>query len=93
LLRLQLGGNFGPPPEQAVVNLWPTNGMYLTPGSVNGFSVDFLVDTGASTIALNIATAQRLGLDYLNGQKIGVKTASGISAALLCSEIGPSTGG
>ncbi len=81
LLGSQIGGDFGPPPEQTVVNLWPTNGMYLTPGSINGFSVDFLVDTGASAIALNIATAKRLGLNYLDGRRIGVKTASGVSGA------------
>lgn len=81
LLGSQVGTNFSPPPAQPVVSLWPTNGMYLTPGSVNGYSVDFLVDTGASAIALNAATAKRLGLDYLNGQKVGVKTASGISMA------------
>ncbi|MFW5451586.1 MAG: TIGR02281 family clan AA aspartic protease [Methylophagaceae bacterium] len=81
LLGSQIGGNFGPPPTQTVVSLWPTNGMYLTPGSINGFSVNFLVDTGASAIALNIATAKRLGLNYLNGQRIGVKTASGRSGA------------
>ncbi|MFW5425971.1 MAG: TIGR02281 family clan AA aspartic protease [Methylophagaceae bacterium] len=62
---------------QAEVNLWPTNGMYLTAGSVNGYTVDFLVDTGATAIALNAATAQRVGLDYLNAKKIGIKTASG----------------
>lgn len=27
-LSSQVGTNFGPPPAQAVVSLWPTNGMY-----------------------------------------------------------------
>lgn len=81
LLGTQIGGNFAPPPEQPKVALWPTNGMYLTPGSINGFTVDFLVDTGASAIALNAATAKRLGLNYLKGQKIGVKTAASIEIA------------
>jgi len=55
--------------------------MYLTPGSINGFSVDFLVDTGASAIALNAPTAKRLGIDYVKGEVIGVKTASRIEKA------------
>lgn len=80
-LGTRISTDFSPPVEQTVVSLWPTNGMYMTPGSVNGYSVDFLVDTGASAIALNAATAQRLDLDYLSGKKVGVKTASGIEVA------------
>lgn len=81
LLSSQISGTFAPAPASAVVTLWPTNGMYLTPGTVNGFSVDFVVDTGASSIALNIPTAKRLGLNYLKGKKVRVETASGLSAA------------
>ncbi len=81
LLGSHIGSNCTPPPEQPVVSLWPTNGMYLTPGSVNGYSVDFLVDTGASAIAINAATAKRLGLDYINNSPVGVKTASGVTHA------------
>jgi len=80
-LGSHIGSIYTPPIAQPMVSLWPTNGMYFTTGSVNGYSVDFLVDTGASAIALNAATAKRLDLDYLNGQKIGVKTASGVEAA------------
>ncbi|WP_438970522.1 retropepsin-like aspartic protease family protein [Methylophaga sp.] len=72
-----IGSHYTAAPEQPKVSLWPTNGMYQTTGTVNGYSVDFLVDTGASTIALNAATANRLGIDYYRGQKIGIRTASG----------------
>lgn len=81
LLGSHIGTSFGPPPTQPVVSLWPTNGMYVTPGNINGFSVDFLVDTGASSIALNAATARRLGLDYLTSRPVRVGTASGITVA------------
>ncbi len=73
----QIGGVFSPPPAQPRVSLWPSDGMYLTNGSINGYGVDFLVDTGASAVAINAATAKRLGIDYLNAPKIGVRTASG----------------
>lgn len=76
-LGSQIGGIFSPPDTQPMVSLWPTDGMYLTNGSINGYGVDFLVDTGASAVALNAVTAQRLGIDYLNAPKIGVRTASG----------------
>lgn len=81
LLGDHIGSHYTPPIERPVVSLWPNNGMYLTAGSVNGYSVDFLVDTGASAIALNAATAKRLGLDYLRGQRVGVRTASGSEIA------------
>ncbi|MEM7401677.1 MAG: TIGR02281 family clan AA aspartic protease [Pseudomonadota bacterium] len=54
------------------------NGMFKTTGSINGYTVDFLVDTGASVIALNSAMAKRLGLQYkLKGEQTVVVTASG----------------
>jgi aspartyl protease family protein len=80
-LGAHIGSHYAAPVEQPEVSIWPTNGMYLTTGSINGFSVDFLVDTGASGIALNGATARRLGLDYLRGRVIGVQTASGYEKA------------
>ena len=72
-----ISSNYSSTTAQAEVNLWPTNGMYHTTGIVNGYTVDFVVDTGASAIALNAATAQRVGLDYLKAKKILIKTASG----------------
>jgi aspartyl protease family protein len=72
-----ISSSFSSTTAQAEVNLWPTNGMYLTAGIVNGYTVDFVVDTGATAIALNAATATRVGLDYLEAKKILIKTASG----------------
>lgn len=53
-------------------------GMFTTVGSINGFPVNFLVDTGASSVAMNRKEADRLGIDYhLYGKPIGISTASG----------------
>lgn len=58
------------------------NGMYLTAGSINGSSVEFLVDTGATVITLNAHEARRLGIDVKReGQPIIVNTASSIVRA------------
>ena len=55
-------------------------GHYWVAGSVNGQSVQFLVDTGATSVALNDAHARRLGLDYrVIGRPLQVNTASGIT--------------
>lgn len=53
-------------------------GMFTTVGSINGMPVDFLVDTGATTIAMNSVQAKRLGIDYrVQGEPGVVMTASG----------------
>jgi aspartyl protease family protein len=57
-------------------------GMYLTYGSINGHSVRFLVDTGATTVALNANDARRLGIAYrLDGIPTRASTASGVARA------------
>ena len=80
-LNNRVGGVYSAPAEMPIVSIWPTNGMYLASGSVNGFTVDFMVDTGASVIAVNGETAKRLGLNYLDANQIGVRTASGVELA------------
>jgi aspartyl protease family protein len=57
----------------------PTNGRgdLVADGEVNGMPIRFLVDTGATLITLPAREASRLGLDYHNGQKITMETASG----------------
>ncbi|MCQ4348348.1 TIGR02281 family clan AA aspartic protease [Pseudomonas stutzeri] len=53
-------------------------GHYWVAGSINGQGVQFLVDTGASSVAMNEAQASRLGLDYrTRGQPMQVNTAGG----------------
>ena len=56
--------------------------MFQTTGSINGLPVQFLVDTGASSVAMNSAEARRLGIDYrVVGEETRVATASGIESA------------
>lgn len=55
-------------------------GHYWITGSVNGHNLPFLVDTGATSVALNEGQARRLGIDFrANGRLLQVNTASGIS--------------
>ena len=57
--------------------------MFRTTGSMNGYPVNFLVDTGASSIAMSSDQAKRLGINYkLNGKPTWVSTASGIERAV-----------
>jgi len=62
------------------IRLWPDpHGMYTTSGSINGQPVTFLVDTGATKVAMNAAQAKRLGIDYrIVGRPSLASTASGV---------------
>lgn len=56
-------------------------GHFVVEGQVNGGTVRFLVDTGATTIALSSADATRLGIDYRKGERGLVGTANGTATA------------
>jgi len=56
-------------------------GHFFTEGQVNGRATRFLVDTGATSVALPAAEARRLGLDYQAGSKGMVRTANGNAIA------------
>lgn len=59
-----------------------TTGMYTTVGSINGLPVSFLVDTGATQVAMNASQARRLGIDFhVIGTPAEVTTASGVERA------------
>jgi aspartyl protease family protein len=56
-------------------------GHFAAAGSLNGYPVTFLVDTGATAIAISAAEARRIGVDYRAGQAMGVQTAAGVVPA------------
>jgi len=58
-----------------------TRGHFVAMGSINGGSVRFLVDTGATLVTLPAAEARRLGINYLQGQRGQMQTANGVAAA------------
>ena len=52
-------------------------GMFRSIGTINGRTVRFLLDTGATTVAMNKSQARKLGVDYrMKGERIVVSTAS-----------------
>ncbi|MDF3868760.1 TIGR02281 family clan AA aspartic protease [Pseudomonas denitrificans (nom. rej.)] len=55
-----------------------TGGHYWVAGTINNQNAQFLVDTGATSIAMNEGQARRLGLDYrAGGTPMMASTASG----------------
>lgn len=60
-----------------------SGGHFLTQGQINGRAVTFLVDTGASTVAMSVADAERIGLAYKSGQPVRMNTANGVTSGWL----------
>jgi aspartyl protease family protein len=54
-----------------------SRGHFSTVGQINGASVRFVVDTGATLVSLSQAEAKRLGLDYQQGEPVTLNTANG----------------
>lgn len=52
-------------------------GHFTPQGTINGKPAQFLVDTGASLVAIGEPEAKRMGLPYLKGQRITMSTANG----------------
>ncbi|MES2909797.1 MAG: TIGR02281 family clan AA aspartic protease [Pseudomonadota bacterium] len=56
-------------------------GHFFAAGSVNGRAAQFMVDTGATAIAMSTSDADRAGINYKNGQQTLVGTANGTVTA------------
>ena len=55
-----------------------SRGHFITTGTINGNTVRFLVDTGASSVVLSTQEARRLGINYLAGARAFTQTANGV---------------
>ncbi len=67
-------------PESRAVQIYPVRGnMYAIVGSINGYPVNFIVDTGATFVSMNERHARRLGIDFaVDGRPAMAQTASGV---------------
>jgi len=60
------------------MTLYPnSHGAYVTHGFINKKPAEFIIDTGATIVAMSSQTADRLGIDYKNGRQGYASTASG----------------
>lgn len=53
------------------------HGHFVNSGTINGRTMQYLVDTGASVVAIGQPDADRMGLDYRGGQPVMLGTANG----------------
>lgn len=62
------------------VTVWADQGgSFYVAGLINGYPVRFLVDTGATNVALSSALAERIGIEYTKGRKGFANTAGGVT--------------
>ena len=84
-LGTHISSEFTPPAAGTTVSIAPDGtGMYEVNGSINGFQVRFVVDTGATLISMNKYHAKRIGLDYkMEGVESLSETAAGYAKIYL----------
>jgi aspartyl protease family protein len=75
--QVNLGGTASAGGGTQIVLAAGPGGHFVTAGSINGRAVRFVVDTGATFIAMGEAEARRIGVDYARGQRGLVNTANG----------------
>lgn len=75
--QANLGGADSPGGGTRIVLTADGAGHFVTPGTINGRTTSFLVDTGATSVALGRAEAERLGIDWKRGQRGLTATANG----------------
>jgi len=70
------GGNSEGGGSRIVLTAGP-GGHFVTGGSINGKAVEFVVDTGATSVSMSQVDAERIGLKYRDGQRGMANTANG----------------
>ena len=77
-LGVAISSSKAPKASNEVSIMRDDRGMYRTPGSINGVPMNFLVDTGATFVAINSKMAALANIDYQRyGQRSLANTASG----------------
>ena len=64
---------------QRIVLKADARGHFVNSGFINGRSMQYMVDTGASTVAIGQSDAQRMGLKFEQGQPVMMGTANGVA--------------
>jgi aspartyl protease family protein len=76
---VSVGGGAGAGGGNKIVLPMGSGGHFMANGTVNGRAIQFMVDTGATAVALGVSDAQRLGIDYQKGAPVRMNTANGVA--------------
>ena len=72
----RIGAALAPVSSEIVIPVGP-GGHFVSTGAINGKPVEFMVDTGATAIAMSQSEANRIGLDWQRGKRGMSHTAGG----------------
>jgi aspartyl protease family protein len=75
--QVNLGGVASEGGGSRIVLTAGPGGHFVTGGSINGRAVEFVVDTGATSVSMSQSDAERIGLKYQQGQRGMAGTANG----------------
>ncbi|MDE2592644.1 MAG: retroviral-like aspartic protease family protein [Burkholderiales bacterium] len=75
---VSIGGGLGGAQGTSIILTAGSGGHFVTAGSVNGRATQFLVDTGATSVAMGADEARRLGIAFEQGQRMYISTANGV---------------
>jgi aspartyl protease family protein len=75
---ISVGQPVAAPTGDRIVLSADSDGHFVTQGLLNAKPVQFMIDTGATTIGVSVSDANRIGLKYRHGQAVQVATANGV---------------
>jgi len=74
---VNMGANKSGGKGNRIVLVAGTGGHFMTAGQINGKAVQFMVDTGATSVAMGAQDAERTGINFRVGQPVMMSTANG----------------
>lgn len=79
--RIAGGASSGGSAQQRTTIVADAKGHFFTTAAINGVSMPFMVDTGATMVTISSASAKAAGITYTSGERGSVQTANGLTAA------------
>jgi aspartyl protease family protein len=76
---VSVGGSVGTGGGTKITLPMSSGGHFMANGTVNGRAIQFMVDTGATSVAMGMSDAQRLGIDFQKGTPVRMNTANGVA--------------
>ena len=74
---IHMGAGKGGGKGNRIVLVAGSGGHFMTAGQINGKAVQFMVDTGATSVAMGAQDAERTGINFRAGQPVMMSTANG----------------
>lgn len=75
---VSVGGGGGGATGTKIVLTATSGGHFITQGSINGRATQFMVDTGATSVAMGADEARRMGIAFERGERLVGNTANGV---------------